>query len=150
MTMTFVVTMLIFTFDIVVWTNTTAKKIKDSTCFFKNYFTFYVLYLIIVTQGVLFWHLIFFVKIRISTLNKSLQYIGNESFDTLHKKFSVYNTVRIGQLVVGDVLDRTESVKDDPLKKRNARNSSLCKLEMLRLVQSKYTFYLVLTLKRRF
>lgn len=111
MTTTFIITILLFVFDIIVWTNSTTKKMKDATSFFNNYITFYVLYLMVVTQELFFWHIVFFLKIRISNLNKSLQCLGKEILNEVHKKLSVQDfggKTRLRQILVGGTLDKIE------------------------------------------
>ncbi|XP_018574194.1 gustatory receptor for sugar taste 43a-like [Anoplophora glabripennis] len=119
MATTFVVAVLLFTFDIVVWTNSTTKRMKDATSFFRNYTTFYVLYLIVVIHEIFYWHLVLFIKIRISALNRYLHSIGKED---RRKKIPVQTGGR--QVVVGGALENIEVCKES-YKKKNFENMSL-------------------------
>lgn len=46
--------------------------LKDPTFFLQNYFSYYILYFTLFLQNTLFWHLVFFIHIRIVSLNKQL------------------------------------------------------------------------------
>nr|UTN00877.1 gustatory receptor [Semanotus bifasciatus] len=81
----FLLFFLILAFDNGVWAYGTLKN-HTTTDFFKNYISFYLLYCILVMQEVFFWHIVFFIKIRISLLNKTLRSMEDEKADMFHKK----------------------------------------------------------------
>lgn len=97
--------------------------------FFRNYTTFYLVYLIVVTQEILFWHLILFIKIRISALNKHLQGLGSENKP--RKEFCVPDygdNVKFGRVVVCEALEKIEVCEGSSRMKRSFENMSLGKL----------------------
>ncbi|KAJ8956345.1 hypothetical protein NQ318_015083 [Aromia moschata] len=98
----FLIFLVVLSFDMNVWAHSTSKT-HNTAHFFQNYGSFYLLYCILVTQELFFWHVVFFVKIRISMLNRTLANMEGESADQFYKKVFVRSQVN----------PRTDSLKLD-------------------------------------
>lgn len=55
------------------WDSFAKKKHEHSVSFIKNYSAFYIMYYIVVMQGIYFWYIVYFVKVHITILNNILQ-----------------------------------------------------------------------------
>ncbi|KAJ8982206.1 hypothetical protein NQ317_013508, partial [Molorchus minor] len=75
----------VITFDMTSWAYTTRDTDNTGT-FFKNYTSFYLLYCILIMQEVFFWHAVFFIKVRIAQLNRTLAGMEGEGADKFLKK----------------------------------------------------------------
>ncbi|XP_074039676.1 gustatory receptor for sugar taste 43a isoform X2 [Leptinotarsa decemlineata] len=58
--------------DLILWLIHSQKIGINPVVYIEYYLPFYLNYMVVIMHGLFYWHLIFFIKIRISLLNKSL------------------------------------------------------------------------------
>ncbi|KAG5897019.1 hypothetical protein JTB14_021742 [Gonioctena quinquepunctata] len=59
--------------DILYWVRTSSLRYKSGSQYFLNYLGFYVLYYILMTQEIFFWHLVYLINIKLTLLNECLE-----------------------------------------------------------------------------
>ncbi|CAH1962538.1 unnamed protein product [Acanthoscelides obtectus] len=69
----FALTLIIFIYDVSSWLVVLRQQSKNPLEYLRAYFCFYCLYIVMLAKEMLYWHIIFFIKIKISTLNARLR-----------------------------------------------------------------------------
>nr|CAH7761035.1 unnamed protein product [Callosobruchus chinensis] len=85
----FILTVIIFSYDISSWFVVLQQQSKSPVEYLRAYFCFYCLYVVMLAKELLYWHVIFFVKIKISTLNARLRELKKASSYNEHPKIVI-------------------------------------------------------------
>nr|CAI5841988.1 unnamed protein product [Callosobruchus analis] len=81
-----ILTVTIFSYDIASWFVVLRQQSKSPVEYLRAYFCFYCLYVVMLAKELLYWHFIFFVKVKISTLNARLRELKKAASHNEHPK----------------------------------------------------------------